>query len=316
MDRRMRILVTGAEGFVGRILCPVLEGQGYDVVRAVRVAGSAPERHEETTVAREIHGDTDWSGVLLGVDVIVHLAAKAHMMKIGPASRLANFREVNVAGTARLVTAAATAGVRRIVYLSTIKVNGESTGRTPFTSSQLPNPVDPYGVSKAEAEAVLRKLEKALGIEVVIIRPPLIYGRGVKGNLRSLLTAIEGGIPLPFGAVRNRRDLISVYNLCDLITVCIEHGDAGGRTFLVADNEPLSTAELVRHIASAQSKNPRLLDVPEWLIRAAARLLGKTAQVDRLLGNLELDTRYTRDVLGWVPPMSVSESFCRMFRDG
>jgi nucleoside-diphosphate-sugar epimerase len=316
MDQRMRVLVTGADGFVGRILCPALEEHGHAVVRAVRMADSARERGEENIVAREIRGDTDWSGVLLGTDVIVHLAAKAHVVGIEPGLGLASFREVNVAGTARLVTAAAKAGVQRIVYLSTIKVNGESTGRTPFTSSQIPNPVDSYGISKAEAEAVLRKLESSLGIEVVVIRPPLIYGRGVKGNLKSLLAAIENGIPLPFGAIRNRRDLVSVYNLCDLIKVCIEHGDAAGRTFLVADDEPLSTAELVRHIATAQSKNPRLLNFPVWSIRAAARLLGKTAQTDRLLGNLEVDTRYTRDVLGWEPPMSVSESFCKMYRDG
>jgi nucleoside-diphosphate-sugar epimerase len=249
----MRVLVTGASGFVGGFLCEHLAAHDYDVIRVSRkpVTAEYPSDGGCEIFVPSIDSRSDWDGKLLGIDVIVHLAAKAHVMKTGRGSKLADFREVNVAGTAKLVRAAGAAGVRRIVYLSTIKVNGESTGASPFTSDQAPKPVDPYGISKYEAECVLRKLEQKFGVEVVIIRPPLIYGSGVKGNLKSLSAAIEAGIPLPLGAIRNRRDLVSIYNLCDLIRVCIEHEDAVGRTFLVADNEALSTAELVRYMAAA-----------------------------------------------------------------
>jgi nucleoside-diphosphate-sugar epimerase len=262
-----------------------------------------------------IDSKTDWTGWLDGIDAVIHLAAMVHVMQPWADSVMTEFREVNVEGTARLAAAAAAAGVKRLVYLSSIKVNGEVTFEEPFEADQSPLPLDPYGISKAEAESRLNCVEAETGIATVIIRPPLVYGPGMKGNLLALSNAIDLGIPLPFGAVDNRRDLVSVYNLCDLIAVCVVHDRAAGHVFLTSDNETLSTPELIRHIARARSIEPRLFRVPVPALRWLGRLVGKARQVDRLVGNLEVDTRHTSEILGWRPPLSVSESFAKMYRE-
>lgn len=312
----MRVLVTGANGFVGRILCPFLVERGHEVTRVLR---STTDENQFAITGKvlnveSIDSGTDWSGLLSNIDVVVHLAAKVHVMNAGSESTLAQYREVNVEGSGRLAMAAAEAGVRRLVYLSSIKVNGEATFDQPFHSAdQITSPADSYGISKAEAEARLRQLEKDKGIEVVIIRPPLIYGPDVKGNLRLLSKAIKRRFPLPFGAVNNRRDLVSVYNLCDLISVCVECERAAGQTFLVSDGEPLSTAGLIRYMANAQSITPRLPKVPINLLKIIGVIFGRAAQVQRLTGNLEVDINHTYEVLGWSPPYSVAESFSKMY---
>ncbi len=253
--------------------------------------------------------------MLEGIDVIVHLAARVHVLQPNSASTLDEFREVNVEGSSRLVAAAAKAGVNRVVFLSTIKVNGEETFGQPFRADQSPQPAGAYAISKFEAERRLRQLEAETDIDLVIIRPPLVYGPCAKGNLRSLAAAVERGWLLPFGAVRNRRDLVSVYNLCDLIVTCIDHAGAAGQTFLVSDGEPLSTPELVRRLAAASGTVPRLLRLPLAVLRIVGSLSGRTDQVVRLTGNLEIDTGPTREILGWVPPLTVAESFAKMYRE-
>jgi len=299
------ILVTGATGFVGRALCDRLQGQ--DLLRiTVRtpIAGTWAEQHDVVQAALE--PAQDWRPALEGITTVVHCAARVHVMNDDAVDPLSEFRRINVDGTLRLASQAAEAGVRRFVFISSIKVNGESTapGR-PFTALQAPAPIDPYGVSKWEAEQRLRTLSAETGMEVVIIRPVLVYGPGVKANFLNMMKWLYKGVPLPLGAIHNKRSLVALDNLVDLIVSCIDHPQAANQTFLVSDGEDLSTTELLQRMSQALGKRPRLLPAPAWMLETAAKVLGKRSIAQRLCGSLQVDIAHTRERLGWTPPVSV-----------
>jgi nucleoside-diphosphate-sugar epimerase len=257
----------------------------------------------------DIGPDTDWRTALSGVSVIVHLAARVHVMHDSSADPLAEFRRVNVAGTERLVRQALAAGVHRIVYISSLKVNGESGT---YSEADPPRPEGPYAISKYEAEQVLHSIEGEAEIETVIVRPPLVYGPGVRANFKTLLRIVRSGVPMPFGAIRNQRSLVALDNLVDFIVTCIVHPAAAGETFFVSDGDDLSTAELVRRIARAFDGPARLLPVPEPVLYAAAAVLGKRAAAQRVLGSLRVDISKAKEVLGWDPPCAVDDELRRI----
>lgn len=298
-----RVLVTGAGGFVGRALLPVLAGGGWEAVGALRCpAGTAGV---EARIVGDIGPDTDWRAALQGVDAVVHLAARVHVMRDAAADPLAEFRRINTAGTRRLAEQAAAAGVRRLVYLSSVKVNGEATDGRPFREADPPQPRDPYGISKMEAERALAEVAAATGLETVVLRPPLVYGPGVKGNFRSLMDLVRRRLPLPFGAVANTRSLIGLANLAGAIALCLDHPAAANRVFLLRDGEDVSTPELVRRLAHALGVPPRLVPVPAAALRLAGQLVGRAAAVERLLGSLAVDDAAIRRDLGWRPAASL-----------
>lgn len=307
----MTVLVTGATGFVGRRLCARLKEDGRFAVRAaVRREAMFPAGVEPMVVGA-LGMDAAWARALAGASVVVHLAARAHVMRDTASDPLAEFRRVNVEGTARLARQAAVAGVKRLVFLSSAKVNGE-TGT--YTEADPPRPEGPYAVSKHEAEEALREVARETGLEAVIVRPPLVYGPGVQANFRALLRAVARGLPLPFGAVRNRRSLVALDNLVDFVITCMLHPAAAGETFLVSDGDDLSTAELVRRIARAFHRSAWLLPVPEPLLYAAAALTGRRAAAQKVLGSLQVDISKARRVLGWSPPCGVEDELRRIAR--
>lgn len=299
----MRVAVVGAGGFIGRSLVSRLNSEGHDVMPVVRApAGLVGEK-----AISDING-ADWLALLDGIEVVVHLAARVHMMSDTVQDPLTEFRRVNTLGTASIADAAAHVGVRRFVFLSSIKVNGEATrpGR-PFRHDDPPAPTDPYGISKAEAERVLFALAQSRGIEAAVIRPPMVYGTGVKGNFRSLMSLVGRGIPLPLRSItRNRRSLVGVDNLTSLISTTLDHPSAANATFLVADGEDVSTARLLDLIAHAMGKRSRLMPMPAGALSLFAALAGKKEEAARLIGNLQVDICSTRERLDWVPPMSLS----------
>lgn len=300
------VLVTGARGFVGRPVVEALIAAGYHVIGAVRTqaqAGKASEGYREVA-AGELGSDTDWREAVAGAAVVVHLAARVHQMQDRAADPLAEFRRVNVEGTRRLAEQAAAAGVTRFIFVSSIKVNGEGTAvGQAYRETDAPAPADPYGISKLEAEVALRQVGARTGLEVVILRPPLMVGRGVKGNLASLAGAIRKGRPLPFGAItENRRSLLDVRNLADAIVRCAVHPGAAGEVFLVSDGVPVSTAELARRVGKAAGREPRLLSLPVAWLRFAGRIAGKGPAVGRLTGSLLIDDSKIRKLLEWTPP--------------
>ncbi len=308
------ILITGVNGFVGNYLSGLMLSSGFNVRGAVR-APAASNSQLPCTVVGDINSQTDWRIALVECDVVIHLAARVHIMSDSASDPLLAFRQVNVEGAANLARQASKAGVKRFIYLSSIKVNGEGTHGIPFLFSDNPSPQDPYGISKCEAEKVLRQISVETGLELVVIRPPLIYGPGVKGNLHALSTAVNKGIPLPLGSVHNRRDLVSIYNLCDLVLKCLVSSAAAGHTFLVSDDCAISTTQLVRYMAEGLKKKPFLLPIPVGLMKFGAGLLGRSAVADRLFGDLEIDISHTKDVLGWIPPYSVKEAFNKMYQE-
>jgi nucleoside-diphosphate-sugar epimerase len=321
----MKVLVTGASGFVGQALCDALTARGAGIIRAMRT----PRGTANEAMVGNIDASTDWRAALAGCDAVVHLAARVHVMHDTSTDPLAEFRAVNTAGTLHLARQSAQAGARRFVYLSSIKVNGEgatlSPGRPPrlrlspqgggeskpYTEHDAPAPEDAYAISKWEAEQGLRDIERASGMQVAILRPPLVYGPGVKANFESLMRLVARGVPLPLGAVYNRRSLIYLGNLVSAIEACLDHPDAGGKTFLVSDGEDVSTPELIRRLARAMGKPARLIPVPVALLRAAARLAGKSAQADRVLGSLAVDSSALRETLGWRPPFTLDEGLAQ-----
>ena len=302
----MRVLVTGANGFVGRALGRELLRRGRRVRAAVRRDAGLPDGCEARVVG-DLGPDTDWSAALDGVDAVAHLAARVHVMRDRAADPLAAFRRTNVDGTLRLARSAAAAGVRRLVFLSSVKVLGEATPDGPFTDSSPANPQDPYGVSKREVETGLSELAARSGMEVAILRPPLVYGPGVKGNFLSLLRLIERGVPLPLAAIANRRSLLYLGNLVDAVDLCLSHDGAAGRTFLIRDGEDLSSAELVRRLAAALDRRAPLFPLPEGVLRLAAGCIGRRAAAQRLLGSLTVDDRRIRSELDWQPPFTVDQ---------
>ena len=302
------ILVTGATGFIGRPLCARFLTEGGLTRGAVWRDEPAPGLPEgaETVLIDSIGPDTDWKEALAGIDTVVHLAARVHVMDEKAEEPLAAYRRVNVAGTERLARMAAANGVKLLVFLSSVKVNGEETA-TRYMEQDSPVPLDPYGVSKLEAEEVLRRIAAETGLEVVIIRPPLVYGPGVKANFYRLMRTVARGIPLPLGSISNARSLVYLGNLIDAIALCVKHPLAAGQTFLISDGDDVSTPELIRRIAAALGQPARLFPFPPALMRLAGRLTGRTSAVDRLLGSLCVDDTKIRKDLGWKPPFTMTE---------
>ena len=282
------------------------------VVVSVRRIGRQWPEQVVPCVTGDLEPATDWSRALNGVAAVVHCAARVHIMHDTEADPLTAFRTVNVEGTLNLARQAADAGVKRFVFISSVKVNGEHTAPgIPFIETDAPNSQDAYGQSKHEAEQGLHRIAAETGMEVVIIRPPLVYGTGVKANFAALMRAVQRGWFLPLGAVHNQRSLVVLDNLVDFIVTCITHPQAANQTFFVSDGQDLSTTELVRGMARAAGVPARLLPVPVWVLQAGARLLGKEDAVQRLCGNLQVDISKARRLLGWVPPVSVEEGLRR-----
>lgn len=323
------VAVTGASGFVGSALCGELNARGFAVRGAVRsLRSSFSASGVEPIAVGNLDAATDWSTALAGVDCVIHCAARAHVMHETEADALGAYRSVNVDGSRRLAEQAVASGVRRLVYLSSIKVNGEQTALgAPFCVNgsprgfaprddegemDAPAPEDPYGVSKWEAEQALWAVAANTGLEVVVVRPPLVYGPGAKGNLARLLKLVQSGVPLPLGAVHNQRSLIGLDNLVDLLIRCVDHPAAAGQTLLVSDGEDVSTPDLLRLIAAGLGRSARLLPVPVSLLRLAGLALGKRLDIDRLVGSLQIDSRHTCELLDWTPPVSVAEGIRRM----
>ena len=310
-----KVLVTGATGFVGRALVKRFAGEcpAGGVLAGVRRLGVALPEGVRPVQMGDLLPSTDWSTALQDVEGVVHCAARVHVMDDEVDNPLEVYRQVNVQGTLNLARQAAQAGVRRFVFISSIKVNGEaSLLGCPFKADDAPAPEDAYGISKAEAELGLPQLAQETGMEVVIIRPPLVYGPGAKGNFSSLLRWVARGFPLPLGAVTaNRRSLVGLDNLVDLILTCVKHPKAANHTFLVSDGEDLSTTELLQRMGKAMNRPARLLPVPVSLLFFSARLLGKAAVAQRLLGSLQVDISKTCELLDWKPPVSVDEGLRR-----
>ena len=306
------ICVTGATGFVGSVLVGQLTCKGIKTTACVRRTDGTMSISVENVIVGDLSAECDWSHAFLGVKIVVHTAARVHVIHDTESDPLSAFRSVNVDGTLNLARQAAADGVKRFVFISSVKVNGESTSSgKAFTELDAPNPQDAYGQSKHEAEQGLRQLSADTGMEVVIIRPPLVYGPGVKANFKALIRAVQRGWPLPLGAVHNQRSFVALDNLVDFIVTCITHPKAANQTFLVSDGEDLSTPDLIRRMARAMNRPARLLPVPVWALKAGASLIGKGAAVQRLCGNLQVDISKARSLLGWVPPVSVEEGLRR-----
>ena len=305
----MKVLVTGASGFIGRALCRHLLQHGWSVRAAIRSASSAGTipSGAETVRITSVGAETDWAEALGGADAVVHLAARVHVMHESSPDPPGAFRTVNTEGTRRLAAMAAEAGVRRLVYMSSIKVNGEQTTGDSFTEFDVPNPVDEYGMSKWLAEQVLWDSARENGLEIVVVRPPLVYGPGAPGNFNRLLRFIRFGMPLPLGSVKNQRSFMYVENLCDAIRECLQHPAAAGRTFLLSDGEDISTPELIRLLSRYLGRRSRLLPFPPVLLEAGASLLGYHEEAERLLGSLRVDSSAIREVLQWNPPYPLRE---------
>ena len=298
----MRVLVSGASGFVGRALCMHLRAHGYGVVPTVRRASGI----ETELVIGEISNKTDWQAAFAGCDAVVHLAARVHVMNDTAQDPLTLFRATNTEATLNFARQAAQAGLKRFVFISSIKVNGEGRD-APYRETDAPAPEDDYAISKLEAEQGLHLIARETGLEVVILRPPLVYGPGVKANFLRLLHAVRRGWPLPMGAIRNRRSLLYLGNFVDAIRVCVEHPAAAGQTFLLDDGQPISTPDLIRAVAHAMGRPARLLAVPVGMLELAGAVVGKRAAVARLAGSLCVDSSAVRSRLGWIPPYSMAE---------
>lgn len=340
MTEQTRVLVTGASGFVGSALVNALAHKGLTVTAAVRrpasegktvpinnadceeIAGLEVSSASKLTASAaksmaigELSGSTDWTKALAGQKVVVHCAARAHVMRETRVDSAALYREVNVNATLNLARQAAAAGVRRFVFISSIKVNGEYTEPgQPFTAQDSPLPRDSYAVSKWQAEQGLQVLAKETGLELVIIRPPLIYGAGVKGNFATMVKLLRKGWPLPLGRVNNQRSIVALPNLVDLICTCIHHPNAVGQTFLVKDGSDLSTTELLRQLGHAMGRPARLLPVAPRLLQLGAVVFGKRSLATRLLGSLQVDDQFTRDCLGWQPPFTTEQGLRQCFQ--
>ena len=306
------MLVTGADGFIGARLCPMLEAAGHTVRRAVRRArdGSAPSSFP----VGQVDGDTDWTAALTGAGCVVHLAARTHVLDETVRDPLAEYVRINVAGTGRLAEQAAAAGVRRFLFMSSVKVNGERTGAHPYTEDDVPRPEDAYGVSKWQGEQELARIAAGTGMDTVVLRPPLVYGPGVKANFLRLLGLVARRVPLPFASLDNRRSLIHAGNLCAAVLAAVTAPRAAGRTFLVSDGEDVSTPALVQAIARALEVKPRLVPCPPTALRALAAVLGRSGEAARLTGSLQVDASRIRRELAWQPPHTLAQGLAETAR--
>lgn len=306
----MRVAITGATGFVGRAITAYLRQHAEYALRvAVRGPYASTGDATEVVTIPSMQPDSSWAAFVTDAQVVIHAAARVHVMHDAASNPEEEYFRINLAATLNLAEQAAAAGVQRFIFISSIKVNGEATSPgAPFTADQPGNPSDPYGVSKARAEEGLRQIAVRTGMEVVIIRPVLVYGPGVKANFLSMMRWLDKGIPLPLGAINNRRSLVALDNLVDLVATCIKHPTAANQTFLVSDGNDLSTTQLLQHMASALGKSPRLLPVPMWLLTLAATVVGKGSFSQRLCGSLQVDISKTCTMLGWTPPVSVEDA--------
>ena len=301
----MKVLVTGANGFVGAAATAQLAQSGYQTMALSRhrLAPSSLGAHI-TPICGTFEDLAQWQQALAGCDAVVHSAARVHQVQEASSDPLKDYRRVNVDHTLALARAAHNQGVKRFVFLSSIKVNGEQTAaHQPFLADDVCNPLDPYGISKYEAEQALLQLATETGLEVVIIRPPLVYGPGVKANFLSMMRWLQRGLPLPLGAIYNQRSLLGLGNLLDLINMCLTHPMAANQIFLASDGHDVSTTELLQRMAKALNASPRLVKVPQSWLEASAKLVGKPGMAQRLCGNLAVDISKTRDLLGWQPPV-------------
>jgi len=311
-----KLLITGGTGFIGKAICENLKSHNYLINITSRNKHLTKHKGLMAHNIGEIDQKTNWIDALDGVNYVIHCAAKTHVLKDLKKNSLFAFRKVNVEGTINLAKQAAAYGVKRLILLSSIKVNGEKTLESSiFKYNDIPNPEDAYGISKWEAEQGLWEISKQTGLEVVIIRAPLVYGRSVKGNLKRLIKLIKSGTPLPLSLVKNQRSLIGIDNLVDMIIRCIDHPDASGKTFLVSDGEDLSTPDLLKHIATAMGRPVRLFPFPISLLKLFGFVMGKSSEIDKLTGSLQLDSDYTRKILNWSPPLSVEEGIRRMVKE-
>lgn len=308
------LLVTGANGFVGRALCKELLARGFQVRgatrKACRLAGEV-----DNAIVGEIGGATNWVDALRGVDIVIHLAARVHVMHDESKDPLAEFRTVNTQGTEHLALTAAACGVKRLIYASSIKVNGEETSDGHIYSElDIPAPQDPYGISKWEAELTLKRVSQQTGLEIVVVRPPLVYGEEVKGNFAQMMKVISNGTPLPLGSVQNQRDLVYVGNLVDALIVCALHPSAAGQTYLVSDGQSVSTPELLKHLADAMGMPICLFRCPIMLLRIAGKITGKSMQIARLLGSLQVNSDKICKQLNWHAPYTLQAGLERTVR--
>lgn len=308
----MNVLITGATGFVGAALVRHLKVGGATVRAAVR-SGEVDGADECVRLGDMEAARPDmWTEAVKGIDAVAHLAARVHVMDEKDSDPLTAYRKINVAPTLQLAKAAASAGVGRFVFVSSIKVNGEYTSVAhPFRADDQPAPADPYGLSKLEAENGLRLLARETGMEVTVVRPPLVYGPGVKANFETMMRWLRKGLPLPLGALENRRSFVALDNLVDLLSICLVHPAAANQTFLVSDGEDLSTTSLLRRLAAGMGVRASLVPVPRRLLEAGAVALGRGAVAQRLCGDLQVDISKTRNLLGWEPPLRVDEALSR-----
>ena len=311
-----RILVTGANGFIGSYLMPALQRHSYISRGSTRSDDIQidPQINDYVCVG-EIGPNTDWDKALSGIHAVIHLAARVHIMRENSSDPLDAYRRVNVLGTSRLAEQAIEKGVKRFIYLSSIKVNGEQTPHSPFTEDDKPAPADPYGQSKLEAELRLKELSRHSDMEVVIVRPPLVYGPGVGGNFMRLIKLVEHGYPLPLASIRNARSMVSLQNLTDFLITCLEHPRAAGETFLVSDGIDWSTPDMIHAIAKALGVPERLFPIPVPLLQAMGRLLGQGESITRLSQSLLVDISKSRDLLGWEPQQSHSDAISQTVED-
>lgn len=301
----IKTLVTGAGGFVGSAVCSEMKSRGMDHVPAVRTG-----RNEFHRVVGDIDAKTDWRNALSGCDTVLHIAARVHQMNDKASDSMSLYRSVNVDGTINLARQAEAAGVQRFVFVSSVKVNGETSVEKPFSTDDFPAPADAYGLSKWEAEQQLLAMRRS-PMEIVIVRPPLVYGPGVRANFLHLMKIVRLGLPLPLGAVVSSRSLIGIDNLVDFLIVCLLHPGAAGKTWMISDQHDVSLPELVSMIAAAMGKPARLLSVPSWLLKTGANLIGKSAMMQRLTEPLIVDARPAAAHLGWQPPVTMEAGIRR-----
>jgi nucleoside-diphosphate-sugar epimerase len=319
-----KILITGASGFIGQSLIKPLLNMNKIVCGTVRSTSLFPSNAETKYVdVGDVNHETKWKEILNDIDCIIHCAGKAHIMETKKEDKQSIYHSVNVDGTKQLAKQAAEAKVKRLIFLSSIKVNGEYTANNNdtdkdflskkiFMQSDKPNPENPYAVSKLEAEKTLWEISSRTGLEVVVVRLPLVYGYGAKGNLERLIKIVKSGIPLPLSLVKNQRSMIGMDNLVDLLIRCIEHPEASGKIFLASDGEDLSTPELIKLIASSMRKKANLFPFPISMLKFLGSVFGRSEEINRLVGSLQVDIEYTKKILSWTPPTSVEEGIRRM----